>query len=96
MEDTRQVAIAMAREDIIDICQKGLALSPPFNFKGPIRLRLRPETNNDRSNGEKTQSSDITSLFRKRRKRDCDDDPKKTMEFKTLKIGSPDINHETV
>jgi hypothetical protein len=84
MEDTRQVAIAMAREDIIDICQKGLALSPPFNFKGPIRLRLRPETNND------------TSLFRKRRKRDCDDDPKKIMEFKALKIGSPNINHETV
>ena len=73
MEDTRQVAIAMAREDIIDICQKGLAISPPFNFKGPIRLRLRPETNNDGSNGEKTQSSDITSLFRKRRKRDCDE-----------------------
>ena len=96
MEDTRQVAIAMARDDIIEICQKGLALSPPFEFKGPIRLRLRPETNNDRSNREKTQSSDITSLFRKRRKRNCDDDPKKSIESKALKLESPNINHESV
>ena len=44
MEPTRQAARALAREDVIDIVQKGQILDPDQPFKGPIRLRLKAST----------------------------------------------------
>lgn len=40
MEKVREVARAMAREGVIEICQSGEAIDPE-TIKGPIRLRLK-------------------------------------------------------
>jgi len=41
MELTRQIAVEEAERGVIEITQKGEAVTPPSAFKGPIRLRLR-------------------------------------------------------
>ncbi len=41
MEPARQVARRMAAEGRIEILQRGEALDPGSEFRGPIRLRLR-------------------------------------------------------
>lgn len=41
MELTRRIAIEEAERGLIEITQKGEAVTPPSAFRGPIRLRLR-------------------------------------------------------
>lgn len=41
MPIVRDVAAELAAEDLIDILSKGVPLPPPFEMKGPIRLRLK-------------------------------------------------------
>ena len=41
MEATRQVAISMATEGLIDICQRGRVIDLAREIKGPVRLCLR-------------------------------------------------------
>ena len=43
MHATREVAVRLVEEGAIQITQKGQAVDP-HTFKGPIRLRLVPET----------------------------------------------------
>lgn len=41
MELTRHVARELARNGEIEICQKGKAIDPESDFRGPIRLRKK-------------------------------------------------------
>ena len=40
MPAARAVAVALAREGVLEIVQKGRVVPPTTTFKGPIRLRL--------------------------------------------------------
>ena len=41
MDRTREVALRLARDGVIDILQRGEVLQDLQNIRGPIRLRLR-------------------------------------------------------
>ena len=41
MPDARETARELAREGSVDITQKGVALDPDAQWRGPIRIRIR-------------------------------------------------------
>lgn len=42
MQETRAIATRLAKEGVLEITQKGVAVDPT-NFKGPIRLRIKTQ-----------------------------------------------------
>lgn len=43
MQDARNVARALARAGQVDITQKGVALDPDAQWRGPIRIRIKSD-----------------------------------------------------
>lgn len=52
----RAVAVALAREGVLEIVQKGRVVPPTTTFKGPIRLRLAKRKGKGAGAGGKRES----------------------------------------
>jgi len=69
MELTRRIAIEEAERGLIEITQKGEAVTPPSAFRGPIRLRLRRMAAANMGDGEVKVEDAESQPSSKRRKR---------------------------
>lgn len=69
MELTRRIAIEEAERGLIEITQKGEAVTPPSAFRGPIRLRLRRMAAASMGDGEVKVEDAESQPSSKRRKR---------------------------
>jgi len=69
MELTRRIAIEEAERGLIEITQKGEAVTPPSAFRGPIRLRLRRMAAANMGDGEVKVDDAESQPSSKRRKR---------------------------